>query len=139
MDVQVVDFLPAVRLEWYSLRTHPDADFRRSAQTGNAAAVSNSDAFAVSPKLGVTWRITPTYSVYGQYAAGFRAPPYDTASFGFTNRVFGYQILPNANLEPEYANSVEIGLRGRFNDGSSVQLAAFYNRYRDFILSLIHI
>lgn len=132
-----VDFLPAVRLEWYSLRTHPDADFRRSAQTGNAAAVSNSDAFAVSPKLGVTWRITPTYSVYGQYAAGFRAPPYDTASFGFTNRVFGYQILPNANLEPEYANSVEIGLRGRFNDGSSVQLAAFYNRYRDFIATQV--
>lgn len=132
-----VDFLPAVRLDWYSLRTHPDADFRRSAQTGNAAAVSNSDAFAVSPKLGVTWRITPTYSVYGQYAAGFRAPPYDTASFGFTNRVFGYQILPNADLEPEYVNSVEIGLRGRFNDGSSVQLAAFYNRYRDFIATQV--
>ncbi len=128
-----VDFLPAVRLDWYTLRTHPDADFYRSAATGNAASVSDINAFAVSPKLGVTWRITPSYQLYGQYAAGFRAPPYDTASFGFSNRTFGYEILPNGNLQPEYVNSIEVGFRGRFGDGSSVQLAGFWNSYRDFI------
>jgi hemoglobin/transferrin/lactoferrin receptor protein len=128
-----VDFLPALRLDWYTLRTHPDADFRRSAQTGIAAAVGDTDAFAVSPKFGVTWRIDRAFSLYGQYARGFRAPPYDTASFGFTNRVFGYQILPNADLEPEYANSFEAGFRGRFPDGSSFQVAGFYNRYENFI------
>jgi hemoglobin/transferrin/lactoferrin receptor protein len=128
-----VDFLPAVRLDWYSLRTHPDADFYRSATTVNAANVSNIDAFAVSPKLGVTWRITPNYQLYGQYAAGFRAPPYDTASFGFANRTYGYEILPNGNLRPETVNSFEIGFRARFGNGSSFQLAGFWNSYRDFI------
>lgn len=132
-----VDFLPAVRLDWYNLRTHPDADFRRSAQTGNAAAVADTDTFAVSPKLGITWRLDRRFSLYGQYSRGFRAPPYDTASFGFTNRVFGYQILPNADLDPEYVDSVEAGFRGRLADGSSFQLAGFYNRYRNFIATQV--
>lgn len=128
-----VDVVPAVRLDWYSLRVHPDAEFFRSAQTVAASAARDLDAFAVSPKLGVTYRLTPTYSLYGQYARGFRAPPYDTANFGFSNRVFGYTILPNGDLQPEYANSVEAGLRGAFADGSSFQLVGFYNRYTDFI------
>ncbi len=127
------DFVPAVRLDWYSLRVSPDEAFRRSAQTVAAAAVRSLDAFAVSPKLGITYRLTPIYSLYGQYARGFRAPPYDTANFGFSNRVFGYTILPNGDLQPEYANSFEAGFRGVFADGSSFQVAGFYNRYSDFI------
>ena len=130
-------FTPAIRLDWYSLRAHPDAEFQRSAQTGNAAAVRNLDAFAASPKFGITYNIDQTYSLYSQYARGFRAPPYDTANFGFTNRVFGYQILPNGELKPEYVDSFEAGLRGRFAGGSSFQLTGFYNRYSDFIATQV--
>lgn len=128
-----LDIVPAIRLDWYSLRAHPDADFRRSAGTGRAAEVRDLDAFAASPKLGLVYRLDDTYSLFGQYARGFRAPPYDTANFGFSNRVFGYEILPNGDLRPEYVNSFEAGLRGRFVDGSSFQVSAFYNRYSDFI------
>ncbi|MCK8785754.1 TonB-dependent hemoglobin/transferrin/lactoferrin family receptor [Roseomonas sp. NAR14] len=128
-----LSFLPAIRLDYYALNTRPDADFLRSAQTGTAAAVRNFDAFAASPKFGVTYRLDETYSLYGQYARGFRAPPYDTANFGFTNFQQFYTILPNGNLNPEYVNSFEGGLRGRFDDGSSFQLTGFYNRYSDFI------
>lgn len=126
-------FLPALRLDWYSLRTQADAAFLRSATTGRTAAVRSLDAFAASPKLGVTYRLNETYSLYGQYARGFRAPPYDTANFGFSNRTLGYEILPNGELKPEYVDGFEAGLRGRFGGGSSFQLAAFYNRYTDFI------
>jgi hemoglobin/transferrin/lactoferrin receptor protein len=126
-------FLPALRLDTYSLRASVDADFLRSAQSGAAVSVRDLDAVALSPKLGITYRLDDTYSLYGQYARGFRAPPYDTANFGFTNRTFGYTIIPNGDLQPEYVDSFEGGLRGRFADGSSFQVAAFFNRYTDFI------
>ena len=125
--------LPALRLDSYTLRSHPDAAFARSAQGGTAAEVRDLDAVALSPKLGITYRLDETYSVFAQYARGFRAPPYDTANFGFTNRTFGYTIIPNGDLEPEYVDSFEAGLRGRFADGSSFQVSGFYNRYTDFI------
>lgn len=131
------NFLPAIRLDWYSLATSPDADFLRSAASGSAAAINNLNAFAASPKLGTTFRIDENYSLYGQYSRGFRAPPYDTANFGFSNRAQGYEILPNGNLKPEYVDSFEAGLRGRFDEGSSFQLAAFYNRYQDFIATQV--
>jgi len=127
-----VNVVAGLRGDWYSLTPHPDADFLRSAQTGLAAQVQPIDEFALSPKLGATWNITDTYSTYGQYARGFRAPPYDSANFGFRNAVFGYEILPNGNLTPEYVDSFEIGLRGNYTR-SSWQLAAYYNKYTDFI------
>jgi len=99
--------------------------------------VQSLDAFAASPKLGVTYALDQRYSVYGQYARGFRAPPYDTANFGFSNRLQGYEILPNGNLKPEYVDGFEAGLRGRFGEGSSFQLAGFYNRYTDFIATQV--
>lgn len=128
---------PAIRLDWYSLRAESDADFLRSAASVGAARLRNLDAFAASPKLGVTYRLDQNYSLYGQYARGFRAPPYDTANFGFSNRTFGYEILPNGDLKPEYVDGVEAGLRGRFGEGSSIQLAGFYNRYSDFITTQV--
>ena len=132
-----LSFLPAIRLDWYSLRAERDAAFQRSASSVGAGNIRNLDAFAASPKFGVTYRIDQTYSLYAQYAHGFRAPPYDTANFGFSNRVFGYEIVPNGNLRPESVNGVEAGFRGRFGNGSSFQLAGFYNRFSDFIATQV--
>ena len=64
---------------------------------------------------------------------GFRAPPYDSANFAYSNPAFGYQILPNAALRPETSDGFEAGVRAGFADGSSARVTAFYNRYHDFI------
>ncbi|KAK6020599.1 TonB-dependent receptor, partial [Ostertagia ostertagi] len=88
---------------------------------------------SASPKLGLLYHFDDTYSGYFQYATGFRAPPYDNANFGFTNAASFYQILPNANLKPETANSFEVGLRGKYENGSSWQLTGFYNLYNNFL------
>lgn len=132
-----VTFLPAIRLDQYSLRVSPDAAFLRSAASVGSQQVRNLDAFAASPKFGATWRIDETYSLYGQYARGFRAPPYDTANFGFSNRALGYEIVPNGNLRPETVDGFEAGARARFQGGSSLQVAAFYNRYSNFIATQV--
>src|SRR6185436_10777738 len=66
-----------------------------------------------------------------------RAPPYDNANFAFNNATSFYQILPNANLKPETSDGFEIGARGKYKEGSSWQLAAFYNLYNSFIDTVV--
>lgn len=123
--------IPAVRFDHYHLTPLPDADFARSNLTGTS--VNEQTANAVSPKLGATYGLTEHYRLFAQYSRGFRAPPYDNANFGFRNTAFFYEILPNGNLKPETSDGFEGGLRGRFDNGSSFQVTAFYNKYKDFI------
>ena len=122
---------PAVRLDYYHLDPKSDALFANSNSTG--FTINKQTDVAASPKLGVLYRLNDELTVFGQYAHGFRAPPYDTTNFGFTNRAFGYQILPNGNLKPETSDGVELGLRGRFAGGHSFAVTGFYNRFSDFI------
>lgn len=124
--------IPAVRVDYYHMDPSPDAAFLINAP-GLSGQVSEVSEAAVSPKLGVVYKLTDIHSMFGQYARGFRSPPYDDANIGFTNQAFGYQILPNPNLEPETSDTVELGFRGAFRDGSSYQISAFYSLYKNFI------
>lgn len=124
-----LELLPAMRLDFYSLRPSSDAAFRRN--SGNTT-INTANEVHFTPKFGALFHLTDEYSVYGQYAHGFRAPPYDSTNFGFTNFVQQYQILPNGNLKSETSNGVELGLRGKFTNGS-FQINAFYNQYTNFI------
>jgi hemoglobin/transferrin/lactoferrin receptor protein len=127
---------PAIRLDYYNLNPNPDADFWRSSGSVNLLP-TQSVYWSASPKLGLLYKLTDEYSGYFQYARGFRAPPYDNANFAFNNATSFYQILPNANLKPETADSFEIGARGKYKDGSSWQLAGFYNLYNNFIDTVV--
>ena len=128
---------PAVRLDYYSLNPDPDRYFWNSTGATLNAVPSASTYISASPKLGLLYHFTDTYSAYFQYATGFRAPPYDNANFGFTNTASFYQILPNANLKPETANSFEVGMRGKYETGSSWQLTGFYNLYNNFLETVV--
>lgn len=122
-------FIPALRLDYWNLTPHPDALFAASG-TGTSAEQT---AWSLSPKFGLTHDLTETWRLVAQYAHGFRAPPYDAVNYGFVNTLQGYQVLPNASLRPETSHGLELGLRGRFDDGSSLQLTGFYNLYKNFI------
>ncbi len=124
-----LELTPAVRLNHYGLTPHPDAASNRA--SGGLVVRPISD-FAITPKLGAVWRLDGAHAVFGQYARGFRAPPYDSTNFGFTNPQSGYQILPNANLRSETSDGFELGLRGRYGT-ASWQVSAFYNQYDNFI------
>lgn len=124
-----LEISPALRLDVYDLRPHPDADFARSASGLSVHPISQ---VSLSPKLSLLYHLDDHHTVYAQYAHGFRPPPYDSTNFGFTNFAYGYQILPNARLKSETSDGGEIGLRGRYARGSW-QLSAFYNQYSDFI------
>ncbi len=114
---------PGVRFDKYKL----DAD-----QAGfNATAASLSDS-AVSPKLGVLFRATPQWSVYGNYAAGFKAPNAFQVNNFFENVTAGYKTVPNPNLKPETSQNFEVGARGRLG-AVKLDAAAFTGKYKDFI------
>lgn len=127
---------PAVRLDYYSLNPNPDQYFWNSTGASLNMIPTASTYVSASPKLGLLYHFSDIYSGYFQYATGFRAPPYDNANFGFTNAASFYQILPNPNLKPETANSFEVGMRGKYADGSSWQLTGFANFYNNFLESV---
>lgn len=124
--------LPALRVDHYRLRARPDAIFRAD---NPEVAVEGLALTQSSPKFGAVWRFAPRWSLWGSYARGFRAPPYNDVNIGFTNLAFGYTAWPNPDLEAETSDGVELGLR---HGGQALSLAvtAYRNRYRDFIESL---
>lgn len=117
-------FIPGLRFDHYKLSPS-------SAGYGGGRAVALSGQ-AVTPRLGVVWQITSSFAPYGQVAKGFRAPTPDQVNNGFTNLASGYTSIGNPNLKAENAESIELGFRGKLAS-VSYSLAAFDNRYRNFI------
>ncbi|MBL0917453.1 MAG: TonB-dependent hemoglobin/transferrin/lactoferrin family receptor [Hydrogenophaga sp.] len=95
--------------------------------------VSLSDS-ALSPKLGLIFRPEPSWQVFANLAAGFKAPsPLQLNNF-YQNVTgpFFYSTNPNPNLKPESSRTLELGARGEH--GRLNWLAtAFTGRYKDFI------
>ncbi len=126
-----VTLIPGIRYDYYQLTPYSNDVAFNNINTENYQ-VEGFSASAFSPKLGIIAKITPEISLYGQYARGFRSPPYDDAAIAFTNFLFGYTVLPNADLKPETVDSYELGIRANYPQGS-LSLTGFYNRYDNFI------
>ncbi|MDH1265560.1 TonB-dependent hemoglobin/transferrin/lactoferrin family receptor [Pseudomonas sp. GD03944] len=122
--------LPGLRYDHYKLEPDVTPEYLNSQPVNRSP--SNYSDHAVSPKLGVTYQVDDAHSVYGQYAAGFRAPNAVDIFGEFINFARGYQTIANPNLKAETSDSYELGLRGQYEVGS-FGLALFYNRYDDFI------
>lgn len=123
--------VPAVRVDHYRLEPEVDTIFREDNPTTQVADIRKT---RVSPKLGAVWHFAEAWSLFGGYAAGFRAPPYNDVNIGFTNFAFGYTAIPNPDLRPETSDGLELGLRfaGR---SAYASLTGYYNTYDDFIES----
>lgn len=90
----------------------------------------------LSAKLGVIVNLNDNFSIYGQYAEGFKMP---TAEQLYTSLPFGAQnLVPNPNLKPESVKSYEAGVRGQFKD-AYFSVNVFYADYKDFIQSLVQV
>jgi len=116
---------PGLRFDRFDI----DAD-----QTGFNAPAASLSGSAVSPKLGVLYRATPAWSVYGNYATGFKAPNAFQVNNFFENVTsqFGYKTIPNPDLKPEKSQNFEIGVRGRTGI-VDFDVAAFSGNYKDMI------
>lgn len=119
----------ALRYERYHLNPSPDAIYLSSA---DASQTTDAKFHNLAPKLGAIWQLGQGYSLHGQYAHGFRAPPFNDVNIGFSNVNHGYVVVPNPNLTAETSRGVEASLRHQ-QGGSSWSFTVFDNRYREFI------
>jgi hemoglobin/transferrin/lactoferrin receptor protein len=127
--------IPGVRVDSYKLDPKPDAIFVADNPGVSTAKISET---SVSPKLGFIVTLADELSIYGNFARGFRAPPYNDVNIGFTNLAFGYTAIANEDLKPETSNGFELGARGTVGSGFYT-VSTFHNEYDDFIESLVPI
>jgi len=124
-----------LRVDHYRLSPKVDTIFREDNPT---TAVADLEETSVSPKLGFVWKFADAWSLYGGYARGFRAPPYNDVNIGFTNFMFGYTAIPNPDLKSETSDGLELGLRFS-GDAAYASLSGYYTEYDDFIESTRYI
>jgi hemoglobin/transferrin/lactoferrin receptor protein len=125
---------PALRYDYYRLQVHPDAIYESNLPPGVAPSDFSDSAW--SPKLAALYRLNANFNVYANYAFGFRAPPFDDVNAAFRNPVQSYVLIPNAALQSETSQGLEVGLKGEGKRGR-IAVALYYNRYRDFIDSRV--
>ena len=128
-----LNITPAIRHDSFELEAEADAIFL--AGNPGSPLPTGFDESKTSLKLGATYDLTEHWTIVGQYAEGFRAPPLDAINVGFTNLAGGYTTLPNPDLEPEEGEGVELGLRFK-NEALSVSAVVYQNDYVNFIESL---
>lgn len=124
IEAGALSVIPGLRYDYYKLSP--------SAAGYSAGGLVTLSDRALTPRVGLVWRFAPTLAPYAQWAKGFRAPTPDQVNNGFANLASGYTTVGNANLKAEHANSLELGLRGKLQT-LRYTLAAFHNRYDDFI------
>lgn len=122
--------IPALRYDHFSLDPESSALYPLE-----PASLSGS---ALSPKLGVVFRPAGAWSLFGNLAAGFKAPSALQLNNNFENVFGGYKTIPNPDLKPERSRTLELGARGH---GAATQWEAnvFTGRYKDFIEELVQV
>ena len=124
---------PALRWDAYDLDPRPDAVWRADNPDTEVVAVEES---RFTPRLGVLLRASEQWSVYGQYAEGFRAPPFEDANIGFDIPLFGFRAIPNPDLRSETSQGLEFGLR-RLSAFARFSFTLFHTDFDDFIESRV--
>ncbi|NVN80866.1 MULTISPECIES: TonB-dependent hemoglobin/transferrin/lactoferrin family receptor [unclassified Vibrio] len=117
---------PGVRFDYFS--TDPGKN------TGES--LTDFSDSAVTGRLGTTYKLTDTGTVFGQISQGFRAPSFDELYYTYDNPGHGYVNDPNPDLKSETSISYELGYRHN-TQASSSEIAAYYSDYDDFIETVI--
>lgn len=127
--------IPALRADWYLLKPEVDAIYAADNPAEPPVAIHQS---SLSPKLAIARRLHDDWSIFLQYAHGFRSPPFDDVNVGLDLPMFNIRAIPNPDLEPERSDSIELGLRfsGAAIAGS---MSVYGSRYRNFIESRVNI
>ncbi len=125
--------VPSIRYDHFDLKPKVDAIYL-SGNTGSPTPAAYSES-EFSSKLGGIFRFNDQWSLFAQYAEGFKAPPIDAVNTGFTNFAGGYTTLPNPDLNPESSQTTEIGLRFK-GATHQFEISAYQSKYDDFIESL---
>lgn len=102
------------------------ADFTENNQFLNLPfSESNNTANALTGTAGVTWLPNPMLQWKFNLSSAFRAPNIDDTGKVFDSEP-GSVVVPNDNLDPEYAYSGELGLKLNFDKVVILDMATYY-------------
>jgi len=79
---------------------------------------------AVSPRLGVVYRLTDTLNLYGNISTGFQTPQ-------------ASELGDNPDLDPAFTYNYEAGLKYRHADGHSLDMTIFWQEVEDEIIQTL--
>lgn len=88
---------------------------------------------ALTGSLGVSWFPWSDFQVTLNGSTGFRAPNIDDVGKIFDSEP-GSVVVPNPNLEPEYAYNGELGIKKNFDDIVVLKGAAYYTYLVDALV-----
>lgn len=86
----------------------------------------------ITGRLGLVFALNDTTRIFSQYSQGFKAPDFRQLYYSWSNDLHGYKSEPNPDLNAEYSDSIEIGLR-KTSEHFDWEIAAFSSQYDDFI------
>lgn len=85
---------------------------------------------ALNGNVGVVWHPTTDWQVNLNLATGFRSPNIDDVAKVFDSEP-GNVIVPNPDLEPEYARNLELAIIRSFSGKARFELTGFYTRLKN--------
>ncbi|MFN2259588.1 MAG: TonB-dependent hemoglobin/transferrin/lactoferrin family receptor, partial [Parasphingopyxis sp.] len=129
IEIGALTLFPALRFDFYDLDPENDPLITAFTPVGQSGS-------RLTPRMGAVLDLGQGFSVYGNYAQGFKAPSPSQVNQFFSNPIFVYTSIPNPDLEPETSETWEAGARF---EGSvfSAQLTGFVGRYDDFIGQIV--
>ena len=86
---------------------------------------------AVSPRISTRYFFTDSFSAYGSYGRGFRAPELDDMCR--TGWQYVGPKIANPNLEPETIDTFEVGSDWQAFNNLKLAASAFYSKGKDFL------
>ncbi|QWX83396.1 TonB-dependent receptor [Cellulophaga sp. HaHaR_3_176] len=88
---------------------------------------------ALTGSLGVSWFPKADLQVTANLSTGFRAPNIDDVGKIFDSEP-GSVVVPNPDLEPEYAYNVDLGIQKNIKDKVTIKASTFYTHLVDALV-----
>jgi hemoglobin/transferrin/lactoferrin receptor protein len=88
----------------------------------NEISVSNS---ALNGSVGIVYKPKKTWQINMNLSSGFHAPNIDDMAKIFDSEP-GNVVVPNENLNPEYAYNIDLGISKTFKNIGSLSITGFY-------------
>ena len=134
-----------LRFEYYDAAGKVPSDLQNPANSIQGAPLSTyiptTSKIAVAPRLGLSFPLTSSASVYFSYGHFYQMPAldllYSNADYSILEDLqaggVSYGVMGNPNLKPEFTIQYEFGLKQSVADFLGVQLSFFYKDIRDLL------
>jgi hemoglobin/transferrin/lactoferrin receptor protein len=88
---------------------------------------------ALTGSVGMEWQASENWNISTHFSTAFRSPNVDDMGKVFDSEP-GSVVVPNPNVQPEYAYTGEIDIARKFGDWMDVDVVAYYTLLQDALV-----